>query len=218
MNQSNLLTVVFSYTDLSILHINEAAAGYFGRSAEEIKSLGASAIVECFEDEQLKFAAKAAEINSMELSKGPKNDVLNSFICYANWIINSKLGKRYRSLFRIFPIELNDNGLPKTGMYLVYDVMPFLHAGSWWYRSSSGNKNFIHYHSSEMKFQQKDLLSSREKDILSYLAEGFSSKEIAEHLHVSSHTIDNHRRRMLAKTGSVDTSALIYIAKLSGML
>ncbi|HSK12442.1 MAG TPA: PAS and helix-turn-helix domain-containing protein [Phnomibacter sp.] len=218
LRQSNLLTVVFSFQDLSILHINQAAAAFFGGTVDEIKHAGAPYIISCFDEEQLKFATMAAEVNAREMNRYRPEQILNSYACYANWIIHNKKGKTYRALFRIFPIQLNNNGLPLLGMYLIHDVMPFLRDTGWWYRSTTDDRHFYHYHSHEKKIQKKDLLSEREKTILRELATGLSSKELAEKIHVSSHTIDNHRRRMLAKTGSVDTSALIHVAKLSGIL
>lgn len=218
IKQSNLLTVVFSFADLSILHINQAAAEFFGGTIEEISQSGAAYIISCFDEEQLKFATYAANISAGEIVQSKGEGVLDSYTCYANWIINSKNGIKKRALFRIFPIQVNEKGLPLIGMYLIHDIRPFLRDQVWWYRSSVGNKQFIHYHSEEKKMVKKDLLTQREKDILTHISTGLSSKELAEMLHVSNHTIDNHRRRMLAKTGAVDTSALIHIAKLSGIL
>jgi DNA-binding NarL/FixJ family response regulator len=54
-----------------------------------------------------------------------------------------------------------------------------------------------------------DQLSEREKEILPYLAEGKTSQEIAEILHLSKNTIDTHRRNILEKTGLKSTNELI---------
>jgi len=218
LQQSNLQIVVFSFTDLSILYINQAASDFFETSIKDMENEGAAFIISCFDKEQLLFATEAAQQSAGEVAKSSPEDVLNSYTCYANWIIYTKSGKRKRAFFRIFPIQLNNRGLPETGMYLIHDVTPFLHDGSWWYRSSVGAKKFIHYHSNEKKLHKKDILSDREKMILREISEGLSSKELGEKLHLSSHTIDNHRRRMLAKTGAIDTSALIHLAKLTGLI
>lgn len=45
-------------------------------------------------------------------------------------------------------------------------------------------------------------LSSREKEILQLVAKGKTSKEIGELLHISKHTVDTHRRKILEKTGN----------------
>ena len=57
-------------------------------------------------------------------------------------------------------------------------------------------------------------LSNQEKKILSYLAKGKTSKEIAKELFISSHTIDTHRSNILEKTNCLNTTALITYAKL----
>jgi DNA-binding CsgD family transcriptional regulator len=218
LKQSNLQTVVFSFDDLSILYINEAAGDFFDAKPEEIKQGGAAYIISCFDPVQLEFATRAAEQNALDMAQFPHEEVLNSYTCYANWIINTRKGRRKRGFFRIFPIQINNRGLPLIGMYLIHDLTPFVKEESWWYRACTGNNRFVHYHSEGKKLLTKDLLSEREKVILSELALGLSSKEIGEKLNLSSHTVDNHRRRMLSKTGALDTSALLHVAKLTGFI
>jgi DNA-binding NarL/FixJ family response regulator len=43
------------------------------------------------------------------------------------------------------------------------------------------------------------MITSREKEILSLIAEGFSSKQIAERICVSFHTVEAHRKNMRTK-------------------
>jgi two-component system LytT family response regulator len=47
-----------------------------------------------------------------------------------------------------------------------------------------------------------NMLSNREKTILSYVLEGKSSREIAEILYISINTVNTHRRNILKKTGA----------------
>ena len=53
------------------------------------------------------------------------------------------------------------------------------------------------------------VISDREKQILHLLIEGGSSKTIASALSISSHTVDQHRKNILRKTGSTNTAHLI---------
>ena len=55
-----------------------------------------------------------------------------------------------------------------------------------------------------------DSLSSREKEVLSFLTSGQNAQEIAEKLHLSSHTIDTHRRNIKRKLG---VSSLFQLAE-----
>ena len=52
-------------------------------------------------------------------------------------------------------------------------------------------------------------LSDREKEILQQLAEGFSTKEIADRLFLSVNTVETHRKNILFKTGLRNTAHLI---------
>lgn len=53
------------------------------------------------------------------------------------------------------------------------------------------------------------VISDREKQILHLLIEGGSSKTIANTLSISSHTVDQHRKNILRKTGCINTAHLI---------
>jgi len=57
--------------------------------------------------------------------------------------------------------------------------------------------------------ESKELLSKREKQILIYLIEGRSSKEIGIILNISKQTVDTHRKNMLYKSKMNTTGELI---------
>ena len=58
-------------------------------------------------------------------------------------------------------------------------------------------------------------LTSREQEVMRLLAEGLSSKQIAEKLFISPKTVDNHRANILNKLGLHSTMELVrYAAKL----
>jgi DNA-binding NarL/FixJ family response regulator len=46
-----------------------------------------------------------------------------------------------------------------------------------------------------------DVLTAREREVLQLLAEGWSTKQIASHLHISVKTVETHRRRIMEKLG-----------------
>jgi len=63
----------------------------------------------------------------------------------------------------------------------------------------------------------KDILTTAEIKLLGLLAQGKTSKEIAEVLSISSHTVDTHRRNMLCKTGTKNIRELITFAMEKGL-
>jgi DNA-binding CsgD family transcriptional regulator len=52
-------------------------------------------------------------------------------------------------------------------------------------------------------------ISEREKEIINLLSQGLASKQIAQELHISKHTVDTHRRNLLRKTASKNSLELI---------
>lgn len=65
-------------------------------------------------------------------------------------------------------------------------------------------KGYLHY--------KKNILSSREIEILKYIMNGYTNQEIAEKIILSTHTIDTHRKNMLAKLNLKNTASLIKYA------
>lgn len=60
--------------------------------------------------------------------------------------------------------------------------------------------------------------SKRETQILALMAQGLKSQEIADHVNLSIHTIYNHRKNMMWKTGLKNTAELIRYGLENGLL
>jgi DNA-binding NarL/FixJ family response regulator len=64
----------------------------------------------------------------------------------------------------------------------------------------------------------KAKLTKRELQVLELLAEGLTNKEIADKIFLSKRTIETHRKNLIDKTGSKNTSALIKYAISHGII
>ncbi|MCK6616762.1 MAG: response regulator transcription factor [Cyclobacteriaceae bacterium] len=62
------------------------------------------------------------------------------------------------------------------------------------------------------------LLSQREREVLQLIAEGISTKEIAEKLHLSPGTVETHRKNLLKKLNARNSAELIRMAITEGLL
>jgi DNA-binding NarL/FixJ family response regulator len=56
------------------------------------------------------------------------------------------------------------------------------------------------------------VLSSREKEVLHLIADGFTNPQIAAKLFISLHTVDSHRKNLLTKFSVNNTASLIKLA------
>lgn len=66
--------------------------------------------------------------------------------------------------------------------------------------------------------EQEYHISKREINVLRCICDGMSSKQIAEKLNISIHTINNHRKNMLGKTNCKNLSELAARAIRTGIL
>lgn len=62
------------------------------------------------------------------------------------------------------------------------------------------------------------VLTKREKQIIRMLMEGMSSKQIAQSLGISANTVNNHRKRLLGKTGCNNSMELVRYAMENGLV
>ncbi|EOR94491.1 transcriptional regulator, LuxR family protein [Arcticibacter svalbardensis MN12-7] len=65
---------------------------------------------------------------------------------------------------------------------------------------------------------KSDIFSKREVDVLKLASQGMGSKQIADQLNISIHTINNHRRNMLVRSNCKNFLQLVDIAVKSGVL
>jgi two-component system nitrate/nitrite response regulator NarL len=56
------------------------------------------------------------------------------------------------------------------------------------------------------------IVSRREKEVLQLIVDGLTNPQIAEKLFISLHTVDSHRKNLLAKFSVNNTASLIRIA------
>lgn len=60
----------------------------------------------------------------------------------------------------------------------------------------------------EKKYSQDEMLTARECEVLTLIAEGHTSKEIGSILHISNRTVDHHRARLMNKLNLNDVPGL----------
>lgn len=67
-------------------------------------------------------------------------------------------------------------------------------------------------HMEEKKLSRLEALTSREKEVLQHICEGLRTKEIADELFISTHTVESHRRNIMQKLEVRNTSMLVKYA------
>lgn len=70
----------------------------------------------------------------------------------------------------------------------------------------------------DLSVNQRAMLTSREREILQLIAEGLTTKEIADHVFLSIKTVETHRRNIMEKLNMRSTAALTKYAIREGFV
>jgi hypothetical protein len=116
--------------------------------------------------------------------------------------------------------------------FIFYSTVPYksvfvikVHTNIDWFKKI---KNSFHFYAGddlsyfkypdEKMLSQGNIFSKREFEIITLIASGFESEQIAEKLFLSVHTVNTHRRNILEKSGKSRMSDLIYDLNDRGLL
>lgn len=80
------------------------------------------------------------------------------------------------------------------------------------------SKNLWIDHQSQRYEQSCISISQREKEVLKYMASGFTSSEIANDLFISEHTVTSHRKSLMIKLDAKNSAHLVLRSVRFGLL
>jgi DNA-binding CsgD family transcriptional regulator len=131
-------------------------------------------------------------------------------------------GKQIRLFSQGVPIQVDEERNFKYTLNYIQNIQHLIKKDftHYWIRLSYGQHNDLAqtFHSDSKEAAKRDLLSTREKEILLLIAEDLDTKEIAKKLFISVNTVGNHRSNMIERLGARDTTALVQLAKMTGMI
>ncbi len=143
----------------------------------------------------------------------------DKMVCNLDALYRIKNGSYIHILQQIVPVETDSSGQPFLFLSYVHNITHLKkpHCSSLIF--TTPEKVYLwKYSFAEKKLEKVTPFTETEQHVLQWLSKGKQTKEIAEQMDVSPHTIDTHRRNLLAKTSCLDTTALIAYCKMVGIL
>lgn len=136
-----------------------------------------------------------------------------------NALYKNGQGDYIQLLQQIVPVEKDEHGYPILYLSYVRDIthLKKYDTAAFVFTSPEGNK-FYKYNVNNRMLEPVMPFTAQERRVIELLSEGKQTRQIAELLSLSPHTIDTHRRNMLAKTSCLDTTALIVYCQLIGII
>jgi DNA-binding CsgD family transcriptional regulator len=217
-NSENSIRLIFDHINFKILHITDNVETLGGYSMKDFENSDMLFIFSLFPLEHVNFMYVWIKWAFERHNKYGDSIDLKQSMCGIK--IKHKTGRIVRLLLRHYTLETTEDGFPTLAAITIDDVTHLMKSDFYWGRIECGKESRqMHHLISTDKIQTPhDILSDREKTIVTILAEGKESKEIGKLLYISSHTVDNHRRNMINKLGVRDTTGLVQICRMTGII
>jgi DNA-binding CsgD family transcriptional regulator len=214
----NAVKLIFDHANFKIMHISDNVEAITGYTDEEFGKANILFTLKMISLEHFNFIyvwLKWAIGIHAQLG-----DLSNAKQALCGVKMKHKNGRTMRMLFRHTALETAESGAIRIAAISIDDITHLVKGDFYWGRMAFDKKeqDIHHFISLDKKDVLHDIISGREKDVLRLIAEGMESKEIGKILFLSHHTIDNHRRNMIARTGSRDTTALVQICRMAGII
>ncbi|TBW27129.1 response regulator transcription factor [Gramella sp. KN1008] len=171
--------------------------------------------------EEIEFVKKKENvINDFFMRYLDREEILSYKVIYTYRMKDAK-GKIRTILHQATPLSMTDNGMFQHVFSVHSDIsylkmvssrdVSFVHlkGGRSYYNINTVHGCFDPRYSEFREQSLNDLLTEREKEIVSELARGLSAEDIARELNLSPHTVKTHRKNILQKSGSSNTAQLV---------
>lgn len=155
---------------------------------------------------------------------------MTSYKLISSYRMKDYKGKVRSMLHQATPLSVSENGTPQHVLSVHTDIshlkvsstpeVSFIHLkGGKSYYNIDPKKGFFDPKLAEAKKSKLyENISSREKEVIRLLAKGYETKNIAEELNLSVHTVSTHRKNILQKSGCNNTSQLVAKCITGGVL
>lgn len=216
MPHSMPLFFVLDYTAQQYLVMTNEMQRIAGYHPREFMESRLEKLIDIYHKDDFKvFNQRIFAHNTAFLKQTPQKDHQDYIFSY-NFRFRRQDKRVAQVLQRNCFITSKETGLPLYSLGMIIDIDDFKadtvmvhtiakNAGSDSYRQPV-IKNYFY-----PDFEET-LLTPREKVVLQYLSEGYSSKQVADKLFLSEYTIVNHKQNMLRKTNTKNITEMVAFA------
>jgi DNA-binding CsgD family transcriptional regulator len=221
-NNKNTLHLLFDVKAFKVLYCSDNFEAMTGYATSELIENNVAFFFEIISKKDIMFYFHFTK-GLKKFMKTVPAKYLNEYgqMQWSGMTIKTKGGKEIETMFKINPFERDETGFSRLCIITLEDVSPLMKKdGNYWARYEAGKtkKFYSSFFEGDTKHVMKDILSERELEILRLIADGKDSKDVAETLFLSVHTIDKHRKNMIARLGVRDTSGLLEICRMCNLI
>ena len=215
---------MLDYRSGKYMSMSHSVKSLLGYTSDDFMREGVSILIDNYHKEDLKLYNEKIFSERLSILKQiPATEHKNHIFSY-NFRIHDIKGRVVNLLQRNCFMRSDENGNPLIAFGMVINVDHYRNSTKTIQVVDKINPDYpdqlpetimknLYYAN-----QEDQLLTKREKEVLLWMADGLSTKEIAARLFVSEHTVINHRRNMNQKTNTPNATALVGYAIKNGII
>jgi DNA-binding CsgD family transcriptional regulator len=216
LNHSVPMIYLLDYTTGRYLVVSPQCKVVLDFSSETMIGGGVNFIIDRYHPADLKLFNEQIFIDRQKFLKETPVEQHKDYIFSYNYRLKSDKGRYVNLIQRNSFIKSDEKGNPLLSLGVVTNVDHFREESPVVQLvekvdSHKGNAEVV-LKKTYYQHEEYRVFSKREQEVLQYIAEGLTSKEIADKLFISEHTVINHKRNMHHKSNTQNSAALISFA------
>jgi DNA-binding CsgD family transcriptional regulator len=218
------MVYLLDYTTGRYLSVSDTSKGVIGHTKEDIVKYGIEYIIEHYHKDHLKLLdSKIFPDRLQSLNEIDPEDHKDYVFTY-NFSFKNRKGTYRNLLQRNIFVKSDSNGKPLLSAGMVINIEnyhkanPVIQTIEKMTYGPSLNEPEVTFKKAYFLNEEDQTFSKREKEILLWMADGKTSKDIARILFISEDTVIVHRKNMMLKSGSTNVAALIAFAFRHGII
>lgn len=220
------VTFVVDFATKKYIYVEESCFDLLGFTSSYFLETSLKAYLDKFHPAYYQITNTSIFSDNLTFLKSISTDQYADYVFSYNYKILNAAGKYINVLQRFSFVPGKKTGEPSGIIGVIFDITHFktdntiVHTIEKTSRYHDEIINTLVYKRMHPVYEvpSLQLMSNRELEILKLMADGFGSKQIADILHLSINTINNHRKNMLQKANCNTSAGLLNHALKHGLV
>lgn len=206
------------YTTGKYMIMSKSSRNIIGYEAKEFMDNGVGFTLDIYQPDDLKIFNEKIFSDRLRMLKNIPYKEHSDYIFSYNYRMRNNKGSYINYMQRNCFIKSDENGLPLLSLGMVINLEhykkenPIIQVVEKLNSGSDSNSTEILFKKMYYLREEDQIFTKREKEILLWLTDGLTGKEIANKLFISDSTVINHCKNMRSKSNSKNIAELVGFA------
>lgn len=208
---------ILDFTQDKYLEIGPERNLFTGYTSDYVKAMGPTNWMGTWVQEDFKVMNEEIIPQNMGLLQRYQPKDIENIVFTTNYRVKAKDGSDI-TLYQKNTYIVNEHGIPLVTVGTVEDISAvksdnrMVNKAEYIEKTLHSYKKIRLHQSYHFPDQNQGILTNREIEVLRCVCKGMNSQQIADVLHISFNTVNNHRKNMLQKTSAKNAAELIVYA------